>query len=56
MLDEATQFRYLMGDRERIDGQLKYDIPADLLLNSDPCQFEDRDEVKLSALLSFCLT
>ena len=32
---------------------MKYDVPAELLLNSDPGQFEDRDEVRLSALLSF---
>lgn len=51
--DTATRFCYLTGAREVIDGQLKYDIPTELLLNSDPGQFEDRDEVKLSALLSF---
>lgn len=51
--DTATRFCYLTGEREEIDGQLKYDIPAELLLNSDPSQFENRDEVKLSALLSF---
>ena len=51
--DTATRFCYLTGEREVIDGQLKYDIPAELLLNSDLGQFEDRDEVKLSALLSF---
>ncbi len=51
--DTATQFCYLTGEREVIDGQLKYDIPVELLLDSDPGQFEDRDELKLSALLSF---
>lgn len=51
--DTATRFCCLTGEREVIDGQLKYDIPTELLLNSDPGQFEDRDEVKLSALLSF---
>ena len=51
--DTATHFCYLTGEREVIDGQLKYDIPTELLLNSDPGQFEDRDEIKLSALLSF---
>ena len=51
--DTATRFCYLTGDREVIDGQLKYDIPIKLLLESDPSQFEDKDEVKLSALLSF---
>lgn len=51
--DTATRFCYLTGEREVIDGQLKYDIPVELLLNSDPSQFEDKDELKLSALLSF---
>lgn len=51
--DKATRFCYLTGEREAIDGQLKYDIPAELLLSSDPSQFEDKDDLKLSALLSF---
>ena len=51
--DQATQFCYLTGEREIIDGQLKYDIPADLLLNSDPGKFEDKDELRLSELMSF---
>lgn len=51
--DKATQFCYLTGEREVIDGQLKYDIPAELLLRSDPSQFEDEDDIKLSALLLF---
>ncbi len=51
--DEATQFCYLTGEREAIDGQLKYDIPTELLLGADPSGFEDRDELKLTALLSF---
>ena len=51
--DKATRFCYLTGEREVIDGQLKYDIPAELLLSSDPSQFEDKDGLKLSALLSF---
>ena len=51
--DKATRFFYLTGEREVIDGQLKYDIPAELLLSSDPSQFEDKDDLKLSALLSF---
>ena len=50
--DTETQFRYLTGEREVIDGQLKYGIPSELLLNADPGEFEDKDELKLSALLS----
>lgn len=49
----AQSFHYLTGEREVIDGQLRYDIPAALLLSSDPGRFEDRDEVKLPALLAF---
>ena len=51
--DIETQFCYLTGEREVIDGRLKYDIPAELLLNADPGEFEGKDESKLSALLSF---
>lgn len=50
--DSATPFRYLTGEREVIDGQLRYDIPAELLLSADAGQFEDKDDVKLSALLA----
>ena len=52
--DVATKFCYLTGKREVIDGQLKYDIPVEFLLNADPNKFEDKNELlKLSALLSF---
>jgi len=32
---------------------LSNDIQSELLLNADPGEFEDKDELKLSALLSF---
>lgn len=51
--DTQTKFCYLTGKRENIDGQLKYTIPTDLILKFDPGKFEDKDELKLSALLSF---
>ena len=51
--DMATQFCYLTGKSEVIEGQLKYDIPLELLLKSDPSDFEGKNELKLSALLSF---
>ena len=51
--DVAIPFCYLTGERETIDGQLKYDIPVELLLSSDPDRFEDKDNSKLSALLAF---
>lgn len=51
--DTTTQFCYLTGERENIDGKSKYDIPAELLLALDPNELEDKDEIKLAALLSF---
>ena len=51
--DTAQKFCYLTGEREVIDGQLKYDIPTDILLRAEPSEFEDKDEIKLTALLSF---
>ena len=51
--DTATQFCYLTGEREVIDNQLKYDISTENLLALNPSEFEEKDEVKLSALLEF---
>lgn len=51
--DAETEFCYLTGEREVIDGQLKYDIPVNLLLNLEPSQFEGEEVLTLSALLSF---
>ena len=51
--DTVTQFCYLTGEREVIDNQLKYDIPTEILLTLNPSEFEEKDEVKLSALLTF---
>ena len=51
--DTATQFCYLTGEREVIDNQLKYDISTEILLALNPSKFEEKDEVKLSALLEF---
>lgn len=51
--DTETPFCYLTGEREVIDGRIKYDIPAKFFLASDPGKFEERDEIRLSALLSF---
>ena len=49
--DTETQFRYLTGEREVIDGQLKYDIPSELLLIEDAVVFEDFFVLYLSELL-----
>lgn len=51
--DVEIPFCYLTGERETIDGQMKYDIPVELLLNSDPDRFEDNNDSKLSALMAF---
>lgn len=51
--DKLTRFCSLNGERENIDGRSKYDIPAGIILNANPSEFEDKDELKLSALLSF---
>lgn len=51
--DKATAFRYLTGEIEPINGKLKYDIPTSLLLNADAGEFEDKDDIKLSALRKF---
>ena len=51
--DTETSFCYLTGEREVIDGWIKYDIPAKFFLATDPGKFEERDEIRLSALLSF---
>lgn len=51
--DVVTKFCYLSGEKEVIDGRLKYDIPNELLLNLEPNEFEGREESRLSALMSF---
>ncbi|MCD8049988.1 MAG: DEAD/DEAH box helicase [Clostridia bacterium] len=51
--DTETRFCYLTGEREVIDGRSRYDIPVEILLSSEPGEFEGNDELKLSALLSF---
>ncbi len=51
--DTATPFCYLTGEREVIDDQLRYDIPTDVLLNSNPDEFEGNDDLRSSALLAF---
>lgn len=51
--DNTAEFCYITGEREIIDGQLKYDIPTNLLLNTDVGRFEDKDDIRLSALIEF---
>ncbi len=51
--DTKTEFCYLTGERESIEGLLKYDIPMKHLLSSNPGDFEDKEEIKFSALQKF---
>ena len=51
--DKTTKFCYLRGEREVIDGQVKYDIPTEILLNSDLEKFEGKEELRLAELLKF---
>lgn len=51
--DKDAEFCYITGEREIIGDESKYDIPSDILLNSNPEEFENNDDEKLSALLSF---
>lgn len=51
--DGAAMPRYLIGRRESFHDCFKYDIPIDIILQTNPSGFEDKDEQKLSALLVF---
>ncbi len=51
--DGIAKFCYLTGEQENIDGQSTYDIPLEVLLQTNPGDFEDKDEQKLCALKSF---
>lgn len=51
--DKTTEFCYITGETETIDGQFKYDIPINHLLKAKPGSFEDKDEIRLPALLEF---
>ncbi len=51
--DVPTRFCYLTGKQESIDGQSKYDIPLEVLLQADSSGFEDKDTQKLSSLKLF---
>lgn len=51
--DTTTKFCYLTGKQEVIDGQIKQAIPNELLINANPDEFEDNNNVKTYALLKF---
>ena len=51
--DEHIDFCYLTGVREKIEGRQKYDIPFEKFLKSNPGDFEEKEEIRLSAINSF---
>lgn len=48
-----TEFIYLTGERESIEGAQVFDIPFEKFRNSNPAEFEDKEEIRLSALNKF---
>ncbi|WP_317383515.1 DEAD/DEAH box helicase [Anaerobiospirillum succiniciproducens] len=50
---DESSFVYLRGDRETVDGKVIYDIPNELLLSTNPADFEGDDELKIKALKDF---
>lgn len=51
--DENVDFCYLTGVREKIEGRQKYDIPFEKFLNSNPADFEEKEEIRLQAINTF---
>ncbi|SDY47013.1 Helicase conserved C-terminal domain-containing protein [Ruminococcaceae bacterium YAD3003] len=51
--DSAIDFCYLTGDREKLDGKLKYNISSGKIVNTDPSLFEEEDSIRLKALNDF---
>ncbi len=51
--DQEREFCYLTGIREEISGSQKYDIPFEKLIQMDPSEFEEREEIRLQSLNSF---
>lgn len=51
--DEPTNFCFLTGKPEKIDGKMKYDIPLDRFLSCSVSEFEGTEEQRLAALNHF---
>lgn len=50
---EKAEFVYLTGEREKIDGKQKYDIPISRFNEANVPDFEENEEARLNALNSF---
>ena len=51
--DYGSEFCYLTGEREKIEGLQKYDISYELISRTEPSLFEEDDEIRLKALNDF---
>ena len=51
--DSHSEFVYLTGERESIDGCVKYDIPFEKYISVDVSNFEGSEDSKLSELVRF---
>lgn len=51
--DSMASFCYLTGDREKVEGQIQYDIPLEVLLETKPNDFEESELMRTRALESF---
>lgn len=51
--DEPTNFRFLSGTLEKIDGKMKYNIPIESFLSCSVSEFEGTEEQRLTALNLF---
>lgn len=51
--DSLVDFCYLTGDREKLDGKLKYNISTQKIVDTNPSLFEEDDKVRLQALIDF---
>lgn len=52
-VDGESDFCYLTGEREKIEGKQKYDIPFSKFLLCNPADFEGDEILRLSALSNF---
>lgn len=51
--DKSSKFVYLTGEREEIQGKLKYDIPTSKFLNAKAEDFEENEVERLQSLNQF---
>ena len=51
--DSKNKFCYLTGEREEIQGKLRYDIPFDKFEEVNTTDFEEKEEIRLAVLNQF---